>query len=91
MKQKKYRINKDMIAQKIQGNEVIFDSEKSLVYTLNETATFIFNKVLLKKNEEEIVKSIVKEYSVDQPKAIKDISEAIEDMVKKRILIVSGK
>lgn len=80
-----------MIAQKIQGNEVIFDSEKSLVYTLNETATFIFNKVLLKKNEEEIVKSIVKEYSVDQPKAIKDISEAIEDMVKKRILIVSGK
>lgn len=80
-----------MIAQKIQENEVIFDSEKSLVYTLNETATFIFNKVLLKKNEEEIAKSIVKEYSVDQPKAIKDISEAIDDMVKKRILIVSGK
>ena len=89
MKKQKYRLNKDMISQKIQGNEVVFDTEKSTIYTLNETATFILKRITLKKSLQEIEKSIMQEYDVDEAVAKKDVQSTVSDFIKKKILISS--
>lgn len=81
-----YKIQKGLIFEKIGKDTVIFDAEKSVLYTLNETASEIFN--LLKKGlkEEKIIEKMIKKYQVKKEKAEKDLKELIEDLKKKEII-----
>lgn len=83
---KKYKINKGFIVQKLGEKTVIFDGEKSVLYTFNETASFIFQKLKLGLEKEEIVKRIAKKFNVQEKRALKDFDELIKDLLNKKII-----
>jgi hypothetical protein len=84
---KKYKINKGIIVQKLDKKTVIFDGEKSLLFTFNETASHIFNLLKKGKTEEEISASLVKRYEITEKMAEKDLKEIITDLRKKKIIV----
>ena len=81
-----YNINKGMIIQKTGKKNSIYDSEKCTLYTLNESASYIFH--LLKKGFtlNSISDKMAKKYKISRNKALKDASEAISDLKKKKII-----
>lgn len=81
-----YSINKNLIVQKLDDKTVMFDSDKSVLYTLNETANYIFLQLKRKVAKEEIVKKMVKRYGEKEMKIQKDVEAIIEDFVKKKII-----
>lgn len=65
----------------------IFDGEQSLLYTLNQTATFIFEKLKQGLDDKKIIDVLIKKYSISKEKADKDVREFIKELKKRKILI----
>ncbi len=86
MTQKKYKLKKGLISEKLDGKIVIFDSDKSILYTLNETAGFIFEKLKKGIDKEKIVELLVKKYQVKRERVQKDLKDLIENLKKKNII-----
>ncbi len=84
---KQYKINKGFIVQKLGKKTVIFDGEKSLLFTFNETASFIFSKLKMGKNKNQIEEMLVKRYQITQKKAHQDLEVIIKDLLQKKIII----
>jgi len=82
----KYRINKGFIIQKIGRKTAIFDGEKSLLYTFNETASLIFRKLTAGWDIKKISVLLVKKYGLDEKRAGKDIRNLITDLKYKKII-----
>jgi len=82
----KYKINKGLIVQKLDKKTVIFDSDKSVLYTFNETASEIFRWLKKGLDKKEIVAKIVKKYRVKEDKVKNDFDQLIGDLLKKKIL-----
>lgn len=81
-----FKVIKGLIAQKLDDKTVIFDGEKSIIYTLNETASFIFKKIKSKTNKEEIINAMVKKYKVNDKRAAKDLSDLIKSLTREKII-----
>lgn len=81
-----YTITKGLITQKLDNKTVIFDGEESILYTFNETASYVFLKIKAKWDEKKIVLSLVKRYGVKEERAKKDVKELIKDLLKKKII-----
>lgn len=84
-----YTITKGLITQKLDNKTVIFDGEESVLYTFNETASYVFQKIKAKWNEEKIILSLVKRYGVKEERAKKDVKELLVDLKKKKIISLS--
>lgn len=82
----KYKINKGFIVQKMDDKTVIFDGEESVLFTFNETASFIFYRLKLGRSIEEIVKAMVKKYKIGEAEAEKDTKELIRGLLEKKII-----
>ena len=82
----KYKINKGYISEQLDGKTVIFDSEKSVLYTFNETASYIFKKIKAGEDEERIINLVVKKYEIKEEKAKKDLIDLLSDLKKKKIV-----
>lgn len=82
----KYRLKKGFLVQKLNNELMIFDEEKSLLYTLNETASFVFSLIKKGFDEEEIVEKMIKKYQIKKIRAQKDVKELINDFLKKKII-----
>lgn len=82
----KYKINKGFIAEKIEGKTIIFDEKKSVLYTFNETASFIFKKLKKGLPENEIVQGVARKYQVKEEKVKKDFKDLLSDLKKKKII-----
>ena len=74
---------------------MIFDTEKSLLYTLNETAAEIFRMLKKELKEEEIVEKMVKKYEakttsdvVKKERVEKDVRELFKELRERRILVL---
>lgn len=80
-------IQKGLIIQKLDNQTVIFDAEESVLYTLNETASLIFDKLKKKWDKEKIMEFMIKKYHVKKEKLEKDYDELIEDLKKKKIIL----
>lgn len=83
---KKYKVNKGFITQKLGKRTVIFDGEKSVLYTFNETASYIFSKLKLKWDRKRILDSLVKNYNVKIDKAEKDFYQLLADLEANKII-----
>ena len=81
-----YKVAKGLITQKLDDKTVIFDGDKSVLYTFNETASYIFGKIKAKMEKEKITALMVKRYGIKEAKAKKDLDEIVEDMVEKKII-----
>lgn len=81
-----YKINKGFVIEKIEKKITIFDPEESVLYTFNETASFIFQKIKSGLDKNEIIKKIIKRYQISREKAEKDFEELISDLKKKKII-----
>lgn len=66
---------------------VIFDGEKSVLFTFNETATFIFQKIKLGWEQNRIIESLIKTYGVKKDRVVKDFKEIINELIDKKIVI----
>lgn len=83
---KKFKIDQGIIAQKTGGKITIFDGEKSILYSFNDSASFIFNKIKMGKNKEIIIASMIKKYKIDKDTAQNDLEEFINDLKKRKII-----
>jgi len=86
----KYKINKGLITQKLDDKTVIFDGEESILYTFNETASYIFKKIKAQEDKMKIIDAVVKKYGVKPEKVKKDLDELFVDLKKKKIISSSG-
>lgn len=84
---KTYKINKGFIIQKLGKKTVIFDPEKSVLYTFNETASFIFQLLKKSMNIEAIADNLIKKYQIKKEIALRDVRGVIENLFKKKIII----
>ena len=83
-----YQLQKGLIIQKLDKETVIFDAEESVLYTLNETAAEIFKMIKKGLKEEEIVERMVKKYDVRKERVKKDVKELVEELKKRKILVL---
>lgn len=83
---KQYKINKGFITQKLDDKTVIFDGEESILYTFNETATYIFLKLKAGWGKEKITGGLVKRYGINEKKAQADLNDLLNDFLKKKII-----
>lgn len=82
-----YKINKGFIVQKAGRKITIFDTESSVLYSFNETASFIFQKLKSKKREEEIVQLLVTYYKVKEEKAAEDVNQLLKQLIAQKIIL----
>ncbi len=87
----RYSINKGVIVQKMGNKTVIFDGEASVLYTFNETASFIFQKLKLGWELAEIEAAMVKRYGISPEKARADLSALLGDLSAKKIVLPASR
>lgn len=86
MKEQKYKLNKGFIIQEIENETVIFDGENSVLFSFNETASFIFKRLKKGQEPEKIARSLAKAYEVSESTALKDVNSLIGKLAKKDII-----
>ena len=82
----KYKVNRNLILQKLDNKLVGFDVERSFLYTFNETAEYVFKKIKLGWEENKIASLLAKRYKITGKDALKDIKILLKDLKKNRIL-----
>lgn len=82
-----FKLQKGLIVQKLDDQVIIFDAEESVLYTLNETAGVIFDKIRKKWSKEKIVEYMIKHYEVKEERVRKDLDKLVNDLKKKKILV----
>ena len=82
----KYKIKKGFIVQKLNNKITIFDSEKSVLYNFNETASFIFDKLKKQWDKKKIIGKLNQLYGVDNKTAGDDLNNLIRDLLSKKII-----
>lgn len=87
MLKKKYILNQGFITQKIDNKLAIFSGEESLLFTLNETAAFIFQGLKLGWSEEEIISKMTDKFDIGKKVVIQDLNRFIKLLLKKEILV----
>ena len=83
---KKYTVSKGFIIQKIGNKSTLFDPESSVMYTLNETASYIFEKVKRGMAEKEIAGALMKKYDVSEQKAARDTKTLMKSLKRRGII-----
>ena len=84
------KIKDGFILKEVAGNYVVIALEDTLdfnkVVTVNETGSFIWNKILKGVNREDIISDIVEEYGIDENTASSDFTEFINSLQAAGIL-----
>jgi len=82
-----YIVNKGFISQKLDDKMVIFDGEKSTLYTFNVTASYIFKKLKLGWSAAQIVSNMEQKYAATKPRLKQDVQKIIKEFIKRKVLI----
>lgn len=82
-----FKFQKGLIIQKIDKQTVIFDADESVLYTLNETAGLIFDKLKKKWPKDKIIDFMLKKYQIKKERLEKDYDELIDNLKKKKIIL----
>ena len=80
------KLNKQFIIQKTAKKITLFDGEKSTLYKLNETASYIFESIKNGKKNDEIIKNMCIKFGAKPEAARKDFEELIGELKKRKIL-----
>jgi hypothetical protein len=82
-----YIVNTGFILQQNQEKTVIFDSESSYLYTLNETASEIFMLIRKGYKVKKIVEEMVNRYEIAPETAKKDVEQIIDELLELKLII----
>lgn len=82
-----YKLNSGFLTQKIGKKTTIFSGEKSILFTLNETAAYIFNGLKLGWSEEKIIDRMIEKFDVSKPEIAQDMKELKTELLSKNILV----
>ena len=86
----KYAIKSDNVASRIlQDEAVVVLPLESIVYTFDSVGTRIWELITGRDKVSEIIKTIQHEYAVQPEEAEKDTIEFINDLVSKKIVMLS--
>ena len=85
MKLTKYKLQKGFVVQRYPKKLVLFDSETSTMYTLNDTAAFVFKKMKEGLKKEEIAKQLYNRYNISEKKAQNDVESTIQKLLTIKI------
>jgi len=72
--------------QEVEDEVFIFDGEMSILHTLNQTAADLFKKLKKGSSVEKLSKYLEREYEITYEKALKDSSDFIEKLKKKKLI-----
>lgn len=87
MKDTFFKIKKELVVQKVEDEVFIFDGETSILHTLNETAADLFKKLKKGASAKDLSEYLVREYDISKGQAVKDITDFIKKLEKKKLLI----
>ncbi len=92
-KLKRYCLNPQIIISEVAGEMVAVPLVNSVaqmnkVFTLNQTAAFIFQFTKTPKSLEEIVDAIIEEFDIDKETARQDITEILDQGVASNLLTI---
>lgn len=87
-KQKKSElmINTDIVTQKNEDGIAIFDPDNSYLFTMNESATFIFERLKKGYTYVKIIQQLSSTYNISLQRAEKDILKFIQVLEKYNII-----
>lgn len=83
----KYKVNRNLILQKLDNKLVGFDVERSFLYTFNETAEYVFKKIKLGWEVNKIASLLAKHYEITGKEALKDSKTLLKELKKNKILV----
>lgn len=81
-----YKINKGFIDETVGKNTVIFDPDESKVYTLNETAGFIFRSIKKGLDTDAISGLLLRTYDTTTETVKKDLHDTIKLLIDRKII-----
>lgn len=82
----RYKIRNNLIIGRNNGKIDIFIPEKSIVFSLNETASFIFEKIKKGIDNKIIIKSLTKKYCIEDEQALIDLKSILQIFKKKKLI-----
>lgn len=83
----KYKINKGFIMQKLDNKIIIFNDKKSILYTFNETASYMFDKIKKGWPEDKIIKKTLSAYQVKEKQISKDFNNLLKMLKRAKIIL----
>lgn len=91
-KKKLLKKNKDFVARDFDGEVVLMpvvrqSKDAEFIYSLNDAAKFIWDKVDGKSTEEDICTKVLKKFEVDEKEASKKVSKIIKELKKIKALV----
>lgn len=78
MPNKKYKIKKGAVVQKVPEGIIIFDAEESKLYTFNETGALIFTLLKNGSTKSYVVEKLTKEYDISPEQASREVMSFME-------------
>jgi len=91
MKNKLFTQGSKTASRIVEGEAVIFTPEDSMIHSLNEVGTRIWELLEQEKTIEDIVKVICQEYEVEEKEAEQDITKFINELHAKGIVDIKNK
>ncbi len=81
-----YKLNKDIIINKLGNAYVAYDNSNQQLHELNEIGYFILEEIEKKKSVKQIIDNIIEKYDVDRKKASDDLGKYIEILIGKKLV-----
>jgi hypothetical protein len=83
------RQNPDTPARTIDGEAIVITPVDSTLHTLNDTATFIWDRADGTRTLESIAEEMLQEFDIDADTLRKDAIAFVEDAVRRNLLLAS--
>lgn len=80
---------KNLSIRKIHEELFILDRSSSDIHTFNSLGTFIWERLQLEVAFDELVQAIIENYEIDEETALKDAQEFIQELERKKLVIIS--
>ncbi|MFC2092065.1 PqqD family protein [Elusimicrobiota bacterium] len=90
-KDKKIRLNKDIVSRSIGGNYYLVDSNNRILHSLNETGSLIFEYLKKNKDIEQIKAALMSEFETYECEVQKDLHEFLQILKSKKIITSDDK
>ena len=83
----KIKRSKRVIFKEINGVVYILDPRNATVYTLNETASFIWQSLKIPRSSEELISLITKNFNIERKKSEKDSENFITQCFNNKLFV----